>query len=301
MDEDPHSKATPPAVADVMQPTVAKRFWLDHAGRAVDLRVGTSLIGRSSACEVPLDDALVSRRHAQLVTTVDAVTVHDLGSINGVFVNGKRINGSQLLRDGDQVQLGTQVMVLRSMADSGRGRPGPRPSAETLRGIEFATPAAPGRSLAVTLGEGEATFSAHTLDLLGGVADKVLALGRGEEAEKVLAMTLTNLLNDVRTRGPSAKPHVFEKAVVYATKLAEVTGKGKWIDYAVELYAALKKPLPTAVVDQLYSLLRKVDAVNLGVIRAYVSELRSIQQTFGPSERFVLQRLEGLERLASLK
>jgi pSer/pThr/pTyr-binding forkhead associated (FHA) protein len=236
------------------------------------------------------------------VITPDSVTVHDFGSINGVFVNGKRITGSQLLRDGDQLQLGTQVMVLRSAPDSGRGpRLGPRLTAETLRGIEVATPAVSGRPLAVTLAEGEATFSAHTLDLLGGVADKVLALGRGEEAEKVLATTLTNLLNDVRTRGPTAKPHVFEKAVGYATKLAEVTGKGKWVDYAIELYAALKKPLPTAIVDHLYSLLRKVDAVNLGVIRAYVAELRALQQTFGPSERFVLQRLEGLERIAALK
>jgi hypothetical protein len=149
--------------------------------------------------------------------------------------------------------------------------------------------------------ETEATFSAHTLDLLGGVAEKVLALGRGEEAEKVLSMTLTNLLSDVRVRGGNAPPHVFEKAVHFAVKLAEVTGKGRWIDYAVDLYAALKRPLPSEIVDQFYSVLRKVDAVSLQGLRAYVADLRAAQQNFGPAERFVLQRLEGFERLASLK
>lgn len=300
MDDDRHSKPTPPAAADVTPPTVAKRFWLEHGVRNIELRLGTMVVGRSSACQIALDDALVSRRHAQLVVSPDGVTVQDFGSVNGVYVNGKRISGAERLKDGDQFQVGTQAMVLRSAQDTTRARGGQRLSAETLRGIDV-LPGSSGRPLSTMLTETEATFSAHTLDLLGGVAEKVLALGRGEEAEKVLSMTLTNLLSDVRARGGNAPPHVFEKAVHYAVKLAEVTGKGRWIDYAVELYAALKRPLPSEVVDQLYSVLRKVDAISLQGLRAYVVDLRSLQQSFGPTERFVLQRLEGFERLASLK
>lgn len=300
MDDDRHSKATPPAAADVSPPTVARRFWLEHAGRNVELRIGTLVVGRSSSCQIALDDALVSRRHAQLIVASDSVTVQDFGSVNGVFLNGKRIAGPERVKDGDQLQIGTQVLVLRSALDPARARGGPRLSAETLRGIEVA-PGSSGRPLSSMMTETEATFSAHTLDLLGGVAEKVLALGRGEEAEKVLTMTLTNLLNDVRSRGGSAPPHVFEKAVHFAVKLADVTGKGRWIDYAVDLYAALKRPLPSETVDQFYSLLRKVEAINLQGLRAYVADLRAAQQSFGPAERFVLQRLEGFERLASLK
>lgn len=300
MDDDRHSKATPPAAGDVTPPTAVKRFWLEHGARHIELRAGTLVVGRSSACQIPLDDALVSRRHAQLLVTPDSVTVQDFGSVNGVYLNGKRLTGAERLKEGDQVQVGTQVLVLRSALDNGRARIGARVSAETLRGIEVA-PGSSGRPLASLTTESEATFSAHTLDLLGGVAEKVLALGRGEEAEKVLSMTLTNLLSDVRMRGGSAPPHVFEKAVTYAVKLADVTGKGRWIDYAIELYAALKRPLPSEIVDQFYSVLRKIDAVNLQGLRAYVADLRAAQQSFGPAERFVLQRLEGFERLASLK
>jgi len=300
VDDDRHSKATPPAAGDVTAPTAAKRFWLEHGARTIELRVGTLVVGRSSACQIALDDALVSRRHAQLVVAADGVTVQDFGSVNGVYLNGKRLAGPERLKEGDQVQVGTQVLVLRSAADAARARTGPRVSAETLRGIEVA-PGSSGRPLTSMMTESEATFSAHTLDLLGGVAEKVLALGRGEEAEKVLSMTLTNLLSDVRARGGSAPPHVFEKAVNYAVKLADVTGKGRWIDYAIDLYAALKRPLPSEVVDQFYSVLRKIDAVSLQGLRAYVADLRAAQQSFGPAERFVLQRLEGFERLASLK
>jgi hypothetical protein len=300
VDDDRHSKATPPAAADVTRPSVAKRFWLEHGARNIELRVGTLIIGRSSASQIALDDALVSRRHAQLTVAADSVVVQDFGSVNGVYVNQKRIPGAEQLKEGDQLQIGTQVMVLRSVLDPARARGGPRVSAETLRGVDVSG-ATSGRPLSSMLTETEATFSAHTLDLLGGVAEKVLALGRGEEAEKVLSMTLTNLLADVRSRGGGAQPHVYEKAVHYAVKLADVTGKGRWVDYAVDLYAALKRPLPSEVVDQLYSVLRKVDVVSLPNLRAYAAELRAAQQSLGPAERFVLQRIEGLERVASLK
>jgi pSer/pThr/pTyr-binding forkhead associated (FHA) protein len=275
------------------------RFWLEHGARRIDLRQGALLIGRSSSCQIALDDALVSRRHAQLNVTFDGVTIEDFGSVNGVYVKGKRIAGTAPLLDGDQLQIGTQVFVFHATPESGQPRPRPRLNAETLRGIEAPAPSV--QALNLMHQEGEATFSAHTLDLLGGVVDKVLALGRGDEAEKVLSMTLANLLSDVRTRGGTALPHVYEKAANYAVKLAEVTGKGRWIDYAIELYAALRRPLPTATVDQFYSALRRVDVVGLTALRAYVADLRSVQQSFGPSERFVVQRLEGFERLASLK
>jgi len=277
----------------------AQRFWLDHSGRVVDLPTGVVLIGRSSGCNIVLDDALVSRRHAELVVGPQNVAIQDFGSVNGVFVNGRRISGSERLTSGDQLQLGTQTLVLRSAPQSLRTVSGQRPLAETMRRVDVPDAL---RSLANAPmpTETEATFSVHTLDLLGGVADKVLALGRGDDAEKVLASTLTNILTEVN-RGNSAPAQVTERAAHYALRIAEVTGKGRWADYAVELYAALRRPLPATHVDALYALLRKVDSVNLTTLRAYLGQLRASQPNFGPAERFVLQRLEGFERLASLK
>lgn len=300
MEEDRQANQTPPAAGDPVTQAGARRYWLEYGGRTMELRPGVLAVGRSSGCQIVLDDALVSRRHADLLVSAESLTVQDSGSVNGVFVNGKRVVGAERLKDGDQLRFGTQVLLVRSVVEGGKPRGGARFGAETLSGID-PTPLASGRAGAGISTESEATFSANTLDLLGGVAEKVLALGRGEEAEKVLATTLTNLLADVKSRGASAQPQVFEKAVHYAVKLAEVTGKGRWVDYAFELFSALKRPMPAAVVDELYTILRRIDAVNLTVLRAYVAELRSLSASFGPTERFVLQRLEGFERLAALK
>lgn len=66
-------------------------------------------IGRSLAADVRFDDPTVSRRHALVVRQADGVHVLDDRSLNGVFVNGERIDqsvGQQALRDGDEILVG---------------------------------------------------------------------------------------------------------------------------------------------------------------------------------------------------
>ena len=58
-----------------------------------------------------LDDAGVSRRHAELRPTADGWTVTDLGSTNGVLVNGRELRGVQLLASGDRIELGSTEIV----------------------------------------------------------------------------------------------------------------------------------------------------------------------------------------------
>ena len=82
-------------------------------------------------------------------------------------------------------------------------------------------------------------------------------------------------------------------------KLAGSTGKPLWLDYAVRLYHALDLVLPLALVDEMYVLLRRVRGIDLGVLRAYTESLRTRSLGLAPAERFVLQRLIGLERLAA--
>ncbi len=87
------------------------RYRLRFHLQEVDLQRGITLIGRSEECEVTIEDPLVSRRHARIVIDEDEVTLEDLGSRNGVKLNGKTLRGSTRLTDGDRVRIGTQEFV----------------------------------------------------------------------------------------------------------------------------------------------------------------------------------------------
>jgi hypothetical protein len=63
------------------------------------------VVGRDPACDISLEDSTLSRRHAEFVAAGDVVTVRDLKSHNGIFVNGTRTD-EQSLRSGDVVQAG---------------------------------------------------------------------------------------------------------------------------------------------------------------------------------------------------
>jgi hypothetical protein len=88
----------------------------DHRRGTARLRVGDrtellgsagAVIGRSRDADVLIDDPNVSRRHAEVRPSGGSWIVRDLGSTNGVKVNGRRIQGPQSLKRGDVIELGT--------------------------------------------------------------------------------------------------------------------------------------------------------------------------------------------------
>ncbi len=76
-----------------------------RAGESFTLTEDRVSIGRSPDAGVFLDDVTVSRNHALLVRRRDGLYIDDLGSLNGTYVNRRRIE-SHLLADGDEIQVG---------------------------------------------------------------------------------------------------------------------------------------------------------------------------------------------------
>jgi hypothetical protein len=136
--------------------------------------------------------------------------------------------------------------------------------------------------------------------LLGILADKAFALGRADEAERLLTELLDQVLGDLEA-GREVKPDLFERASEYAMKLASATGNARWIEYIFRAFGCIRRPCPAGIVEQLYSLVRRVERVNLGALRTYIEVLRENSATLSPTERFLAGRIEGLERLIAAK
>jgi len=75
-------------------------------GRDMSLDQGVTVIGRSSGCDVVVDDPNVSRRHAEIRRLGEGYSLVDLGSTNGTEVNGQRV-GETSLMNGDVIGVGT--------------------------------------------------------------------------------------------------------------------------------------------------------------------------------------------------
>jgi hypothetical protein len=98
-------------LAGVQREKLVTRYRLRFHLQEVDLQQGVTYIGRSDECAVTIEDPLVSRRHALIHVEGDEVKIEDLGSRNGVRVNGKPVQASQSLGDGDRVRIGSQDFV----------------------------------------------------------------------------------------------------------------------------------------------------------------------------------------------
>jgi hypothetical protein len=76
-------------------------------GRRMVVGPAGATIGRSRQCDVVLDDPNVSRQHAEVRPRGGSWVLKDLGSTNGSSLNGHQIDGPEVLRPGDEIELGT--------------------------------------------------------------------------------------------------------------------------------------------------------------------------------------------------
>ena len=86
-------------------PALVVRSGGGRAGEHFLLEQESTTVGRSPDCDIFLDDVTVSRRHALVKRSNDQFLIEDQGSLNGTFVNRRRIESGGL-EDGDEVQIG---------------------------------------------------------------------------------------------------------------------------------------------------------------------------------------------------
>ncbi len=79
----------------------------------IKLRSQGHVVGRSADADIHIDDPYSSEFHARVGLQDDRVVVHDLGSTNGTYVNGRRVTTPTTVSKGDTVQIGKTILEVR--------------------------------------------------------------------------------------------------------------------------------------------------------------------------------------------
>lgn len=288
--------------------------------------LGEFAIGRSSSCNLALADGLVSRRHAVIHVGPESVVVEDLGSRNGVAVNGVRITAPRRIAHMDRVYIGSQELVL---IDATKLKEGPRETAGyvvcdscgAVNGTAKRRCGECGKRLnsggGKTLTEGstvdssshawgaEDTRTARALDVIAGIASKAIAMGRFEEAERMLMPHLESLLERALQNRPLSDSDkdepdaLFNGATSYALQLSKGLNDTKWIDWVFRIHAATGRLMSAETIEALHRLVRTTNYSKPQHLRNYLSTIQGQSSDYGASERFLLRRLEGLEQVVA--
>ena len=117
-------------------------------------------------------------------------------------------------------------------------------------------------------------------------------------------MPVTLILRPYEGRPPGRGGVTHDESVLasagrYALRLAAATGDARWAEYELELYTALKRPMPQDSVDELYPLVLKLPGFRVEVLEQHLTTMAKISGSASPTDRSAIQLLEGLLTLVS--
>jgi hypothetical protein len=219
-------------------------------------------LGRSEECEVTIEDPLVSRRHAQISVDGDEVRLVDLGSRNGVRINGRPVQGSVVLQDGDRVRIGTQVLVFSCiLAREGRSQ---TRATGALRlcarcKLPFARETTACPHCGASEQTDEETFSgifgqesqrSWSVQLLLEAIDRALAQERVSDADRLLQRA-TAMFEERLADGCKLEPEQVARAAIAAALICEATKDASWGRWIPSFYGRVVMQPPASVSDRL--------------------------------------------------
>lgn len=261
------------------------RFRLRLLGGAeINLPAGELLIGRLPECFLRVNEPTVSRLHARLRVSADRVLLEDLGSRNGCSVNGVRVGEPLLLAPGDRLVIGSQHFVLESSEEEATERGQERARVPTATGVPVlalagpsslsgptldfpkvgprssdtepasappSSPSSPGLPSidALLLAGGRPSSS---LRLISGLSDRLLSLGRVEEAERMLGPRLRELHSRALAGDVGGEESV-QEMLRRVLRLAAATRKDEWSRWLFDYARACRYRMPSAFLDEIYA------------------------------------------------
>jgi len=170
---------------------------LDGQAKVVELGNSEMIIGRLPECEVQLPSNMVSRKHARVFPQETGYSIEDLGSGNGTFVNGQKIEGVYQLKSNDRLKFGP-ILVRYETTGDGEMDAGQRALMNATRAGAVEISEDQGNATATILGSLESGTGFNLLDVrpqekLKAVLDISRALAGTLEVEKLLPRILDSL------------------------------------------------------------------------------------------------------------
>jgi len=257
-----------------------------------ELRAGSLLVGRLTECDIVIDEPLVSRMHARVCVTNEGVTLEDLHSTNGIYVNGARIVHAVALNVGDRALIGTQELAFEEI----RTDPAPPPSTPdppssvdvlcdppTKAGVQQ-------HPLPIPV-----TARAEALELIGTLARRLANEHKAVQAPRMLGPHLKAILQGARS-GLVVPDGLSTLAAEYAIDLAHWTSDTGWLDYVVELHLITKRLLPKSVLAALQRAERWVGFVDRPLLEYYIASFASRSKDLTESEKTSLGVLRRMSK-----
>jgi hypothetical protein len=238
------------------------RFRLRFLLQEFDLVGPEVVIGRSPECHITIEDPLISRRHARIVIRDGKALVSDLGSRNGVKLNGRALDGETELKDGDRIRLGTQELLFSVVQQRERAA---RPTGYMRICSACTTPYPEGSATCPHCGAPsmpeEDTVSGvlaeprrnWTFQLLGEVIERALNTGRSAEADRLMRRAAKEI-DDRLASGDRLEKEQISTIATYAVRLARLLGGSEWALWVLTLHRREGRMLADEVIDRLEEL-----------------------------------------------
>lgn len=281
------------------------RYRLRFLLQEFELPPGETLIGRGAECRITIVDPLISRRHARVRIEQGHAVFEDLASRNGSRLNGALLRGEKELVDGDRIRLGGQELVfsvldgalqvgkqtgfLRQCASCGLPYPeeaGTCPHCGSGDAVEENT---------LTGRFDDRGQQVWALDLLIEMIDKALAIGRPQDAIRVLQQATAHVDERLRLTPSAFDAKQMDALAATIAKITVLEKRVEWAAWLFDVYAR-SRSLPPPIMIEAVSALTSVDRASLAPPLQTLL-VRDPSENLGAGER---ERFAKLQELSAL-
>lgn len=285
------------------------RYRLKFPQQEVDLLVGETIIGRSPACTVTIEDPLVSREHAIVRVTDDHAVFEDLGSRNGSRINGEVVREPTTLADGDTIQIGKHAIQFFEVPAGRQLANNPTGFLRTCSkcGMPYAADAGCCPSCGSTEYVDETTEvdgdaqKNWALGFFVEMIERAIALGREADAEKTVRRAVSLVDERLDGRGAIERKHVDALADA-ALRVLDGEKRVAFVAWLFGVYERLESLAPRDLVERVSSWPPAEMATLKQPLGKLLSRFSTRPPDMTPDELAALQGLEALRtRLRSVR